>query len=681
MSSIPKHRTHAGPPDHGLSPQKKRLFAILAMLFAPVFFVCVEIGLRLAHYGSEYDLVTTSSRFGKQYNVINPVVGKRYFSSQEYFLPQIASGTFEIVKPAGTVRVFVLGESTTAGFPYEYSATPSSMLRKQLEWMWPEKKFEIINVGLTATNSYTVLEFIDDLTDYKPDAFIIYSGQNEFYGALGMASTVSLGKERWLIRTYQTLWNLKTFILLHDALRGASSWLFGARKGTPDATLMEQMAKDKAIPFQSELYVKARDAFEQNLRACVSVAQRYNIPIVISTLVTNEGSLEPFVSLHQESTSGAQKAVFSSLLQAGDSLFERKEYAAAVGVYGRAILADSMWAGAEFRLGRAYDALGEFDSARIAYARARDLDGLRFRAGSDFNILIRRLCGLPGVTIADVDSAFRANSPEGIIGKELMWEHVHPNLQGYKLLSQSWLDALIRSKMFSSDRHSRPGYPLADSLFVASLGITPLDLEIGKATMSVLLQRWPFTASNRLAAAGLPDAVQSVAQLFLRGNLRWNEAHYEMADSFLVRNDLARAVKEFEAVNAGFPDDPFPLMRMGDLYSILCHDREAEGAYRQLLSLGENPVVRLKLGVTYLKLERAQAAVEQLSTALSLNDRSRVQLTREQYEETNFFLALALDKSGKTGEALQVLSTLLRMDPGNARAVRLARELRNRQKK
>ncbi len=678
MSSTPKHRPHVEQPDLGLSPQKKRLFGILAILSVPVFFIFTEIGLRLTHYGSEYDLVTTISRFGKQYNVINPVVGKRYFGSQEYFLPQIASGTFEIVKPAGTVRVFVLGESTTAGFPYEYSATPSSMLRKQLEWKWPEKKFEIINIGLTATNSYTVLEFIDDLTEYKPDAFIIYSGQNEFYGALGVASTLSLGKERWLIRTYQTLWNLKTFILLHDALRGASHWVFGAKKGTPDATLMEQMAKDKAVPFQSELYVKAREAFEQNLRACISVAQWNNIPIVISTLVTNERSLEPFVSLHQESTRDRQNTLLSSLLQAGDSLLDRKEYAAAVGVYRSAILADSMWAGAEFRLGRVYEVLGKSDSARKAYARARDLDGLRFRAGSDFNILIRRLCGLPGVTIADVDSAFRANSPEGIIGKELMWEHVHPNFQGYKLLSQSWLDALMMSKMLPS---GRPGYPFADSLFVARLGITPLDLEIGKATMSVLLQRWPFKASNRIAPAGLQDAVQSVAQLFLRGHLRWNEAHYQMADTFLVRNDLARAVKEFEAVNAGFPDDPFPLMRMGDLYSLLRNDREAEVAYRELLSHGENPVVRLKLGVTYLKLERPLPAVEQLSTALSLNDRSRFQLTREQFEEANFFLALALDKSGKTGDALRVLSMLLRMDPGNARAVRLASELQNRLKK
>jgi predicted Zn-dependent protease len=85
------------------------------------------------------------------------------------------------------------------------------------------------------------------------------------------------------------------------------------------------------------------------------------------------------------------------------------------------------------------------------------------------------------------------------------------------------------------------------------------------------------------------------------------------------------------------------------------------------------------LGVTYLKLEQAQAAVEQLSTALAENARSRFPLSREQYEDATFFLALALDRSGKTGDALQLLATLIRMNPGNAKAMRLAHELETKQ--
>jgi tetratricopeptide (TPR) repeat protein len=666
---------------NGLPPWKKRFFAVSTVLFTPVFFLSLELALRLFHYGTEYDLVLTTSRLGKQYYRINPTVGRRYFDPQQYSLPEIDADDFEILKSPRTCRVFVLGESTTAGFPYKYNATPSYILRKLLERAWPEENFEIINVSLTATNSYTVLEFIDQLMHYKPDAFIIYSGQNEFYGALGVGSTISLGRERWMIRAYQQLWNLKIFVLLHDALMGVSSWIPGAKTGRLTGTMMNQMAKDRAIPFHSDLYNKARDAYEQNLHASAEIAGENNIPVIVSTLVTNERSLAPFESMHSESLDKVQKSELSSLLQGGDKLLEAKDYVGAAAAYRKMISTDSSWAMAYYKLGKCYDGMEKFDSARTAYDKACDLDGLRFRASSEFNGIIRRLAKRPNVIVADADSSFRTNSANGIIGKELLWEHVHPNLHGYMLMAETWFDALMRSALFSSSSHERSPRPLSDSLFVASLKITPLDLEIGAATMSILLQRWPFTDTSLATIPKSADEVQRVAQLFMSRKLRWNEAHFEMAEVYLRRKDFVSAVKEYEAVNALDPDDPFPLMRMGDLYLLLRNEKKAEQAYRELISLGENPVARFKLGVTYLKLERLEAALKQLSTAIEVNDRSSIQLTREEYEEVMLLYASALYKSAKSEDALRVLATLLRLNPGDVSAMRLAQEIRSGKKK
>ncbi len=430
MSSPRKRQPRANLRGNGLPPWKKRLFTVFTVLFTAVFFISLELALRLFHYGSEYDLVPITSRLGKQYYSINPTIARRYFDPQQYSLPEIDADDFEIVKSPRTCRVFVLGESTPAGFPYQYNATPSYILRRLLERALPEKNFEIINVSLTATNSYTVLEFIDELMHYKPDAFIIYSGQNEFYGALGVGSTISLGKERWLIRTYQQLWNFKIFVLLHDALMGVSNWISGAKTGRLTGTMMNQMAKDRAIPFHSDLYNKARDAYEQNLRASAEIAGENNIPVLVSTLVTNERSLAPFESMHSESLDKVQKSELSSLLQGGDKLLEARDYVGAAAAYRKMISTDSSWAMAYYRLGKCYDGMEKFDSARTAYDKACDLDGLRFRASSEYNEIIRRLAKMPNVIIADVDSSFRANSANGIIGKELLWEHVHPNLHG-----------------------------------------------------------------------------------------------------------------------------------------------------------------------------------------------------------------------------------------------------------
>ena len=516
---------------------------------------------------------------------------------------------------------------------------------------------------------------------YKPDAFIIYSGQNEFYGALGVGSTMSLGNERWLIRTYQQLWKLKTFVLFHNALEGVSNWFRGAKTGRLTGTMMNQMAKDRAIPFHSDLYNKARDAYEQNLRASAEIAGESNIPVIVSTLVTNERSLAPFESVHSESLDTAQKSELSSLFQTGDKLLEAKDHIGAAAVYRKTISMDSSWAMAYYRLGMCYDGMGKFDSARTAYDKACDLDGLRFRASSEYNGIIRRLAKMPNVILADVDSSFRANSPNGIIGKELLWEHVHPNLHGYMLMAESWFDALMRSPLFSSSSHGRVPRLLSDSLFVASLNITPLDLEIGATTMSYLLQRWPFADTSFTSSPTAADETQRIAQLLINRKLRWNEAHFQMADVYLRRKDFVSAAKEYEAVHALDPYDPFPLKQMGDTYLFLRDERKAEQAYLELMSLGESPYARYKLGVTYLRLDRLEDARKQLSTALDVNGRSGVQLTPEEYEDAMLFYAIALYKSARSEDALRVLTTILRLNPGNESAVGLQKKISSGLKK
>ena len=679
-SSSPKKHTKKRRTPASLSPQKRRLFTIITAVIPLVLLIVIEIMLRLFHYGSGYDLVMTTEVDGKAYYTINPMVGKRYFNPQRYFIPQIASGNFEVVKSPNTFRVFILGESTPAGFPYQYNTTPSYVLQKQLEIVFPGKNIEIVNVGLTATNSYTVLEFIGELVDYQPDAFIIYSGQNEFYGALGVGSTISLGSERWLIRTYQEFRKLKTFVLLENILTALSTWIFGTNTATQSGTLMQQVTNDKAIPFGSDLYKKAVGAYEKNLRATLSIADENGIPVVLSTLVTNERSLPPFVSIHNESLSETQKKEVLSLLEAGEKKQAEKDYSAASELYNKIIAIDPVWAMAFFKLGECYDATGKFDSAKAGYDKARDLDGLRFRASSEFNDIVHRMASMPNVVIADIESTFRTNSPNGIIGKELLWEHVHPNLKGYILLSRTWFEALTKTKLFPYSDPGKFPHQISDSLLMEHVKITPLDVEIGTVTMSNLLHRWPFTDSSASREPVPTDDVQRVAHIFVQGKLRWSEAHYEMADAYLRNKDIAGAVKEYESVNTFYPNDPFPLMRMGDMYSLLGENEKAERAYLQSVAIRENQFARLKLGVLYLKAGLADPALEQLSTALAVNNRLRIQFTREQNEDAIFYYALALYKSHKNSEAVQVLKMLLRRDPNNAKAARLIREIQSETK-
>ena len=89
------------------------------------------------------------------------------------------------------------------------------------------------------------------------------------------------------------------------------------------------------------------------------------------------------------------------------------------------------------------EAIPDYKAARGGYAWARDLDPLRFRAPSVFNDSIRELARAHGAALVDVHQAFVDASQHGLIGHNLVLEHVHPNLDGYYLLADAFFDAMV----------------------------------------------------------------------------------------------------------------------------------------------------------------------------------------------------------------------------------------------
>ena len=129
-------------------------------------------------------------------------------------------------KEKQTFKIFVLGGSTAAGYPYFFNGTFPMILKKQLEQAFPARHIEMINLGMTAMNTFAVLDVMRDVMSYEPDAILIYAGHNEFYGAFGAASTESLGRYRPLILLYLQLNRFKLFHLMRNMV-GAVKELVG----------------------------------------------------------------------------------------------------------------------------------------------------------------------------------------------------------------------------------------------------------------------------------------------------------------------------------------------------------------------------------------------------------------------------------------------------------------------
>ena len=197
----------------------RKYFHWIVVILIPVAFLGIgEAVLRVFHYWGNLDLVVRKNVFGKEYYTLNRDVARRYFSQKGIGVPEAYDDIFEVDKQPTTKRIFMLGESTMAGYPFDYNATAPRLLRDRLAQVLPQYNIEVVNVGLAAVNSYTVLDFTKELVDYAPDAFIVYVGHNEFYGAMGVGSTEYLGQWRALVNVYLWMRHLRLFLLVRDGV-------------------------------------------------------------------------------------------------------------------------------------------------------------------------------------------------------------------------------------------------------------------------------------------------------------------------------------------------------------------------------------------------------------------------------------------------------------------------------
>jgi hypothetical protein len=240
-----------------MSPTKRRIFFGIILSLPFLFFFLLEMGLRVFHYGGNLDLFISGPDRYSNFLQCNSDIALRYFYSGS-LIPNPPQNLFQKQKPSNGYRIFVLGESSVVGFPYGNNASFPKILERSLSKTFPEKQIEVVCVAMSAINSYALLDQIDEILQQSPDALLIYTGHNEYYGALGVGSVQTLGNMRWLVRTYLKLRSMKTFMLFRNCIGWTRTQLgkiiHGSDKNTASATLMEGIVGEQTIPYESALY-------------------------------------------------------------------------------------------------------------------------------------------------------------------------------------------------------------------------------------------------------------------------------------------------------------------------------------------------------------------------------------------------------------------------------------------
>jgi len=644
--------------------RREAIFRGILLLLPVVFLLAIEVGLRLANYGGSLELFV-QSYFNKDYWMVNRAVGRRYFFVRDV-TPATSYDAFLKRKPANGFRVFVLGGSTAAGYPYLYNGAFSRMLADRLRDALPNRTVEVVNVAMPAVNSYTVLDLTDEIMRYQPDVLLIYAGHNEFYGALGVGSTESLGQFRGLVNLYLKLERYKLFLLLRDLIGWVKATLSSVRSRdlARHRTLMEGMAYDKEIDIDSAKYRRAVSIFRDNLRDVVRVARSHGVPVVLGDLISNVRDQTPFVSLFSP---GTDRQDWERRFAAARALQKAGRAEEALAAYRRLTEIDARPAKLFFRIAQCLETLGRYDEARQAYYRAKDLDGLRFRASEDLNRAIAQVASEERLPLVPVKETFEKASPHGLVGRNLMLEHLHPNVRGYFLMAKAYAEVLCRSEILAGQCDSARVRP--DSVYWSETGVTPLDEEVAALRIRVLTSGWPFRPDPLVSPLDQykPRSYrQELALAFLRDEMTWEMAHVKMAEHYTKEGDLDSAAVEYAALVKGTPLNVSPYLRLAEIYLVQKKYDRAEAILRRSLAIEPSVYAHKWLGSLLLKKGQIEVAYGYLEKAYRANPQDL---------QTRYNLAGALALLGREEEAKEQLRYILKRAPDHSGAKALWRQL------
>ena len=638
-----------------LSPGKRVLFIALMWLLPPGFFGALEGGLRLAGYGEALPIFVPV-RVAPEYRILNREMARRYFSNLRR-VPTGMHDAFMATKDSTTIRVFVQGGSSAAGYPYYYGGSFSRMLEQRLAQTYPHRRIEVVNMAVAAVNTYTLRDQVSAIMAEDPDAILIYAGHNEFYGALGAGSAESLGRQPWMVNLYLRLRPLRTVQLLRNLLGTAAAVGAAEAEEAPEATLMERMVREQTIRYGSSLYRAGLRQFRVNLRAILTRYEAAGVPVFIGTLASNERAHAPFASVHAPDTDEiAWRADYESALR----LAADRSIRAGVAAMRAVIAADSSVALGFFALGAMLDALGQYEEARAAYLTAKDHDNLRFRASEDVNAIIRAEAVRAGAIVVETQAHLAAAAEDGIIGSDLMLEHLHPNLEGYFVLADAYYEALYAYEVVEGAQYvPRPVarrevlYTAADSLF-------------GELRVRQLMSSWPF---KPLGSVPPPmDTIQArtpeegLALAYFHRRMGWYAATDSLRMLYESRGDLHKALRAALALIQQYPYLPRPYSLAADIMLRQRRFSEALVYYQAAEELEPTAQVQYMMGMVHVatgRLARAQSHLEQAATMDPQNSAYLLQLAQ-------VYLA-----SGQVSQARSAAAQLLAVAPNHPQGRRL----------
>jgi len=150
---------------------------------------------------------------------------------------------------------------------------------------------------------------------------------------------------------------------------------------------------------------------------------------------------------------------------------------------------------------------------------------------------------------------FRASSPDSLIGRSLILEHLHPNARGGFLMARAFAEAMRAHGLLATKAEWAARDTISDLTLWNQRHLTELDELCARRRVGILTSGWPFRPSDTEIAPPKSDSLSAIAERMVTGTESWRQGHQDAVEYYLHIGDRAELQQERSALRSQFPLD------------------------------------------------------------------------------------------------------------------------------
>jgi tetratricopeptide (TPR) repeat protein len=569
---------------------------------------------------------------------------------------------FPLEKADNSYRIFCMGGSTTYGRPYFDDVSFCGWLRAYLQAADPARNWEVINAGGVSYASYRVTRLMNELKQYRPDLFIVYSGQNEFleqrsYGGL-------IDQPDWLLNLNANLSGTRVYTALAQLIEAVQPDSLQQAKARSQLSgevdeILNHTIGPQSYQRDDTLKQHILTHYRLNLTRMVKIARSVDAGILFVQPAVNLKDMSPFKSTHREGLDEQTLQAWQALYDHAGELAAADDAAGALALYREALALDDRYAELHYRMGQALFSLGRYAEAEQAFQRAVEEDIAPLRMLGAMQRSVAEVAAAEDVPLVDFPEILRAayhrDYPHAVFGKEYFVDHVHTSMEGYRLLGLALFDELVDEGI----AHPDDTWNAARREAVKEAVIASLDpRDAGRSLVNL---------GKVLGWAGKFQEAYDSFQRALEILGPHPAVYYGLASALYSLGKPEEAARYYQATLVLAPARHGVHAELARIFDERGNTEAAIEQCRAELELApDNAEVHVALAGMLEKQGDQGAALQHLRTALRLNP---------QQHRAHTALGLILKQQGNLQEAMQHFSEALRLEPGDSAAAENLRQL------